>query len=113
MVRSSFSFLACLVVGRVASHPLCYVDDKPTDLDEHLDFCPEAQHGACCTDLEEASVRSIVDEAHPLSDTCYDLYKQVGFFRVVSFWSHHRHARFGILTLVDTAAVIPGTSSSR
>lgn len=84
MVRSSsLSFLACLIVGRVASHPLCYVDDKPTDYDEVLTFCPTAQDGACCTDLEEAQVESAVDTASAasstgtLSDKCRDLYTQV------------------------------------
>ena len=78
-MRSSFSFLACLTVGRVASHPLCFVDDKPTDFDQVLTFCPAAQDGACCTDIEEEKVSAIVSAAGDLSPECYDLYKQVGF----------------------------------
>lgn len=44
--------IAIALLGAVtlcASHPLCYVDDRPTDPDEILTFCPEAQAGACCT----------------------------------------------------------------
>ena len=96
-MRSSFSFLACLVVGRVASHPLCYVDDKPTDLEGVLLFCPQAQDGACCTDIEEESVELIVEAAGPLTPDCYDLYKQVGFFTLC--FRSHPQARFGMLLI--------------
>lgn len=68
-------FLA--TASRVYAHPLCYVDSKPTDFDEVLTFCPEAQSGACCTDLEEAAVEARFDAAGPLTGDCEDLYKQV------------------------------------
>lgn len=69
-------FLATAV--RVADgHPLCYVDERPTDYNQVLNFCPEAQAGACCTDLEEAEVEARFDAAGPLTGDCEDLYKQV------------------------------------
>ena len=77
MMRCSFSFLACLIAGRVASHPLCFIDDRPTDLERELTFCPEAQDGACCTELEEANVQANVAAAGNLSPECLPLYTEV------------------------------------
>lgn len=77
-MRAAFSFLACVLAGhRVASHPLCYIDDKPTDYEQELTYCPEAQDGACCTDIEEANVSDTVSAAGDLTDECYELYKKV------------------------------------
>ena len=77
MMRSSFSSLACLIAGRVASHPLCFIDDRPTDLERQLTFCPAAQHGACCTELEEANVQASVVAAGVLTPECDALYTEV------------------------------------
>lgn len=76
----SYAFLAAFLAtaSRVVAHPLCYVDSKPTDVDEVMTFCPEAQAGACCTDLEEAEVEARFDAAGPLTGDCADLHKQVG-----------------------------------
>ncbi|CAN0493480.1 unnamed protein product, partial [Ectocarpus sp. 12 AP-2014] len=53
MMRA-FAYLAALVATRVASHPRCFFDDRPTDYDQVLTFCDNsiAAHGACCTDDE-------------------------------------------------------------
>lgn len=75
MLRS-WVLLACSPI-LAAAHPLCYVDDRPTDYDQVLTFCPEAQNGACCTDLEEAEVATLYDDAGLLTGDCADLYKQV------------------------------------
>lgn len=72
------SFLAAFFTAhRVLAHPLCYVGNRPTDYDEVLTFCPEAQQGACCTDAEEAEVQARFEAAGTLTDDCADLYKQV------------------------------------
>ena len=83
MMRSSLCVLAGLFAGRVASHPLCFIDDKPTDFDQVLTFCPEAQDGACCTDIEEDNVSAAVDAVGPISTECRELYKKVGSFAVM------------------------------
>lgn len=59
-------------------HPLCYFDDRPTDFEEVLTFCPEPQDGACCNDAEEAMVEAIFEAQLPLSEECAGYYKQVG-----------------------------------
>lgn len=76
MMRS-WSLIACLVAGRVSGHPLCFINDKPTDVDQVLTFCPEAQDGACCNAAEELDVKERLDELN-LTGDCYDMYKQVG-----------------------------------
>lgn len=68
--------MACLVAGRVSGHPLCFINDKPTDVDQELTFCPAAQDGACCNTEEEVDVKRRLDELN-LTDKCYDMYKQV------------------------------------
>lgn len=59
-----------------SSHPLCYIDDRPTDYDEVLTFCPAAQAGACCTDAEEAAVATRFEAVGALTADCGDLYLQ-------------------------------------
>lgn len=75
----AYALLAALLAGKIAAHPLCYIDDKPTDYDQVLTFCPEPQAGACCTDLEEAEVvaRYNAVSSVPLTGNCADLYKEV------------------------------------
>lgn len=51
---------------------------RPTDYDEVLSFCPEAQVGACCNDIEEAAVEALFDSAGALTAECQVYYKQVG-----------------------------------
>ena len=77
--------LVAIAASKVAAHPLCYVDSRPTDVNEELTFCPEPQAGACCTDIEEAAVEARFDAAGPLTGDCEDLYKQVGVFAVERF----------------------------
>ena len=77
MRRCAFLAAFLATASRVAAHPLCYVDSRPTDLDEVLTFCPAPQAGACCTDVEEAAVEARFDAAGPLTGDCEDLYKQV------------------------------------
>lgn len=74
------AFLVALLASasRVSSHPLCYVDDRPTDTERQHTFCPAAQDGACCTAAEEAEIQLRFEGAGALSDDCADLYKQVG-----------------------------------
>lgn len=67
----------CLVIGSTAGHPLCFIDDRSTDYNQVLTFCPAAQDGACCTDAEESAVKALYEDAGSLSDPCADLYKQV------------------------------------
>lgn len=99
MMRT-YALLAALLLSKAAAHPLCYIDAKPTDYDEILTFCPEAQAGACCTDLEEAEVEARYDAVSTVALTgdCADLYKEVRarcarrvpcvpFFVVCSFFS--------------------------
>lgn len=69
-------FLFLLAEG-ASGHPLCYFDDRSTDYNEELTFCPAAQDGACCTDAEELAVEALFDAAGTLSDSCADLHKQV------------------------------------
>lgn len=69
--------------GWAAAHPLCYVNDKPTDLNQVLTFCPAAQDGACCTDLEEAEIKTAFDALN-LTGDCADIYKQVLRIEVLS-----------------------------
>ena len=76
-MRGYSFFAAFLTARRVLGHPLCYIDSRPTDYDQVLTFCPEAQHGACCTDAEEAEVQARVEAAGTLTDDCADLYTQV------------------------------------
>ncbi|CAM9889122.1 unnamed protein product, partial [Ectocarpus sp. 4 AP-2014] len=76
------------------SHPLCYVDDRPTDPDEILEFCPEAQSGACCTDAEEALVQLRHEAVGNLTGDCDDLYKQV-VCGVCGSYSGHLYERLG------------------
>lgn len=65
------------IVTKVRSHPLCYTNDRPTDLGEVLDFCPAAQAGACCTDTEENAVEARYLRLGALSAECLSYYKQV------------------------------------
>lgn len=69
--------LVLLCATRVCGHPICFFDDRPTDADEVLDFCPAAQDGACCNDLEEEIVIARFDAVGALTGDCADLYKQV------------------------------------
>ncbi|CAN0058434.1 unnamed protein product, partial [Scytosiphon promiscuus] len=79
LMRTTEAVLAALLAGPLltAAHPLCFVDDRPTDPNQVLSFCPAAQDGACCTDQEEAEVQARFDAAGPLTGDCEDLHKQV------------------------------------
>lgn len=72
------AFLAAFLAAasRVAAHPLCY-DDTPTNLDQVLNFCPEQQDGACCTDLDETEIEARFNAAGVLSDECAGYYTEV------------------------------------
>lgn len=65
--------------SKVTGHPICFIDSRAPDLglNSSLVFCPAAQDGACCTDVEEAEVQARFEAAGPLSEDCADLYKQV------------------------------------
>lgn len=70
--------LALLCATRVSGHPLCFFDDRPTDSDQVLRFCPEAQDGACCNDLEEDMVEAWFDNVGPfITGDCKELYTEV------------------------------------
>lgn len=69
---AAFSFQWALIKG----HPLCYFDDRPTDYDQKLSFCPKPQDGACCNDLEEEGIVNQFLSAG-LTGKCADLYKEV------------------------------------
>lgn len=79
----SLHVLGLAVVSSVAwqasSHPLCYYDDKPTDPEMVLSFCPAQDDGACCNDLEEAAAESAYNlaGANPLTGDCATLYLEV------------------------------------
>lgn len=75
MMRS-WSLVLLLVAGKVSGHPLCFINDKPTDVDHQLKFCPAAQDGACCTDEEEAGVQERLENLN-LGGHCKEMYKQV------------------------------------
>lgn len=74
----TLSLLLCIFIGRTTGHPLCYVGDRPTDPGLVLEFCPQPQQGACCTDLEEAEVETIFNAAGYITEGCAEFYKQVG-----------------------------------
>lgn len=61
----------------VGSHPLCFYNDKPTDYEQVVTFCPQPVEGACCNDAEEAAVEALFLSAGPLSTACADFHKQV------------------------------------
>ncbi|CAM9759383.1 unnamed protein product [Scytosiphon promiscuus] len=82
------AYVLLALLGAACSHPLCYVDDRPTDYDEVLTFCPEPQAGACCTDIEEAAVEALFNDAGPLTGDCVDLYTQVVCGICTSFSGH-------------------------
>lgn len=65
------------VLYHVAAHPLCYFDNRPTDPDMTLTFCPAQKDGACCNDVEEAAIRKIFDAEGSLTGSCADYYKEV------------------------------------
>lgn len=79
----AFLLLGATVIsslGRLAiAHPLCYYDDKPTDPDMDLQFCPEQEDGACCNDLEEAAAIAVYNAAasDALTGDCATYYRQV------------------------------------
>lgn len=87
------------ILPAAVGHPLCYIDAKPTDLEQVLSFCPAAQDGACCTDQEEAQVQARFEAAGPLTGDCEDLYKQVSctavlLSEVLLRTTHHVHKHF-------------------
>lgn len=86
-------FVCLVAIGSTAGHPLCFVDDRSTDYDQVLTFCPAAQDGACCTDAEELAVKALFEDAGTLSDFCADLYKQVRATPVLHtcVYIHPRH----------------------
>lgn len=73
----TFLAAALAAASRAAGHPICFVDTRPPDLEQKLNFCPPPQDGACCTDIEEAAVEARFDAVGPLTGECEDLYKQV------------------------------------
>lgn len=76
---ASLFLIGLSFLRRVAEgHPLCYFDDRPTNFEQVLTFCPEPQDGACCNDAEEAMVEAIFTARLPLSEKCASYYKQVG-----------------------------------
>ncbi|CAM9182128.1 unnamed protein product, partial [Laminaria digitata] len=92
MMRS-WSLVLLLVAGKVSGHPLCFINDKPTDVDHQLKFCPAAQDGACCTDEEEAGVRDRLEKLN-LRGHCKEMYKQV-LCGVCHSYSAHLYERLG------------------
>ncbi|CAN0441744.1 unnamed protein product [Pylaiella littoralis] len=86
--------LVLLCATRVCGHPICFFDDRPTDADEVLDFCPAAQDGACCNDLEEEIVIARFDAVGALTGDCADLYKQV-VCGVCHSYSGHLYEKLG------------------
>ncbi|CAB1106281.1 unnamed protein product [Ectocarpus sp. CCAP 1310/34] len=78
----AYACLAALAATKVAAHPLCYFDDRPTDYDQVLTFCDNsiAMSGACCTDEEEGQVEANFDAAFAEgvvpSSECAALYKE-------------------------------------
>ncbi|CAM9509059.1 unnamed protein product [Ectocarpus sp. 4 AP-2014] len=79
----AYACLAALAATKVAAHPLCFIDDKPTDYDQVLTYCDNsiAMSGACCTDEEEGIVEANFNAAFAEgvvpSTTCAALYKEV------------------------------------
>lgn len=71
------------LVRQGTAHPLCYYDDKPTDPDQDLIFCPAQEEGACCNDLEETIsimwYQAAFPEGSTATEECKDYYKQVSF----------------------------------
>lgn len=84
MLRS-WSLFACLVAGRVSGHPLCFIDDKPTDVEQELTFCPAAQDGACCNSEEELHVQERLEQLN-LTGKCKEMYKEVRQLHAISYW---------------------------
>lgn len=68
---------------KVAAHPLCYYEDRPTDPTQVMVFCPEQEEGACCTDLEEMAAINVYKAPFPEgtvpTDECAEYYRQVTF----------------------------------
>lgn len=76
------ALLLAVLSAYAAAHPLCFFDERPTDPDEVLTFCPaQPQYGACCNDAEEAGVVSryndFVQKNGPFSSTCKQYIKEV------------------------------------
>lgn len=76
-MRAPSVLLGAVLVCSVKAHPLCYYDDRPTDYDLVMTFCPEQQDGACCNPTEEAALQALYNSAGILSSTCAKYYKQV------------------------------------
>lgn len=75
------AFLAA--ASRVAAHPLCYDDTSPNP-DKVMDFCPEQQAGACCSDLDEALFEAkFQQEAANITEACGVYLREVSRPRVV------------------------------
>ncbi|CAN0382047.1 unnamed protein product [Pylaiella littoralis] len=88
-MRACVALAALLAAAsKVAGHPICFVDDKPPDVERSLTFCPEAQDGACCTELEELEVEIRFDAVGPLTGDCADLYLQVQCGQCHSYSGH-------------------------
>lgn len=71
------------VVRQANAHPLCYYDDRPTDPDQELVFCPpQPAYGACCNEMEEIAAITLYQVVNPngtLSSDCAAFYRQVSF----------------------------------
>lgn len=72
------------------AHPLCYHEDRPTDPDAELVFCPDQPaYGACCTESEETAAITVYQAAigngTQVSSDCAAYYRQVSF----PFAAHH------------------------
>ncbi|CAM9680684.1 unnamed protein product [Pylaiella littoralis] len=88
-MRACVALAAILAAAsKVVGHPICFVDSKPPDVERSLTFCPEAQDGACCTELEELEVEIRYDAVGPLTGNCADLYLEVQCGQCHSYSGH-------------------------
>ncbi|CAM9894089.1 unnamed protein product [Pylaiella littoralis] len=89
-MRACTALAAFLVAAlKVAAHPICFIDDRPPDVERQLTFCPAAQDGACCTELEEAEVEARYNIIGvTLSGDCAGLYKEVQCGQCHSYSGH-------------------------
>lgn len=71
------------------AHQSCYTANRLT-LDADLAFCEVDVDGACCDTTQEAEVIDLFNVHGDLTDTCADLYKQVGgagsLFEIILLW---------------------------
>lgn len=105
----AFVFLGAAVfhsiVWQVNAHPLCYYDDKPTDPDQELLFCPEQNDGACCNDVEELAAITEYQRVNPngtaLSSECAAFYRQVSSWRSASVLVLENRCHRNLMFMLD------------